>query len=326
MNIYPHQQSSLAIRKANPNDFEKVIGCVRDVYGSFYCRQEIYHESCFNEKIGNGEWIIFMVETENDTAGIIGFLRPLFCERVYEFGLFIVKNMYQKLGIGTEIFDYAVKLLNETEHPVEYTNVTTLTISSQNLVEKRTAFICTGFLLAAVHEGSDNLPKETLAFYALKRQKQSCGELYIPQEIKKAAEIVYTSLDVEYSLQMEESPLQGETVFGYYFDKYADTLYINITKCGVDMMETIRSLEQKYNSDSLFSVIIYLNIKNAASIAGHKKLIDSGYVFSGFKPLYYEYEYSILCSLMDVKIDFGELKLTQKTQSMLREVINLEKI
>lgn len=312
------------IRQAAGDDFDIVMQCVKDAYGMSYCRQEIYCEDIFREKISNGELTVFLIERSagKEVAGMIGYVLPVFCEKVYELGMLIVRQKYRCNGFAMAIINHAMEKLRQTEKPVSYATIDTSHLAAQKLAESGN-YICTGFLFNATHEKEDIPNKESLTFHTMKMAKQSAETLYLPDCLVRTAEYVYDGIGVEYDIKTSGHKPEGITALEHYFDKSQNTLYINIAECGYDLTEKISELECEYNRSDLFSVILYLNIKSAASIDACNRLREKQYFFSGFKPLYYDLDYMILCK-PDGKINTDELVLTEGAQNLLREVMKLE--
>lgn len=298
---------NLLLRQYREGDEEGMIACIRDEYGDTYFKRGFYDPAYLKKEAEEGIITFLVAETEDDGIAGMLILKEFYPEETMcEVASQIFRKKYRGYGLAAPFFDYGMEILLSRHYSAAFCLPVLFYDVTQRLLY-RLGFRATGLVLNVFDvehithsylNGRNTKHSQGIQVRAV--GKQDAGTLYIPEEHREFCRAVYDSLGVSYEIRAAANQtadmecIPPSCSISHKQDDLQSSLEIRIYQTGADLPEQIRKLHSRYPLTGKQTANIFLNINDRYAVWAYEKLRETGYFFTGLKPLCSEREYMVL--------------------------------
>ena len=253
-------------------------------------------------------------------------------ESMCEIATQIIRKKYRGHGLAMDFFEYGMQVLLSRNYSAAYCLPVVFHDVTQRLLQ-RLGLVATGFVLNVF-----DMKKITHSYQNGRNQKHSqgiqiravgkrdAGVLYIPAEHAEFVRKIYERLGVNHHIVTEIPKRQKlfKSVIEYKQDRIQSSLEIRIHRVGADLLERLLEIQQNYPLKGRQTANIFLNINDCGAIRAYEKLTQTGYFFTGLKPLCSTREYMVLHNPGEVRICFEDYVVSEEFAEILKYIAGQE--
>lgn len=319
--LFNGKKETIYIRRAEENDTPWIIRLIKACYGDVCSDPAMYDEDSLRKRFRLPGFEIYVAETEGRIIAMENC-----CPREDFDGTLYLKNKmtdskYRACGIGSAVTKYLMQHCDFTLWNSVYAYALTYnSISQKSLIEygfTMTGFAYNSFLKSQDAAGTEvNLPKRSHVIMVKNIGVRDVGILYIPRELQPLAKQVYHNLKVTFKAdESVNMPAQKEE-YRQKFSQLHENLETWIEHPGTDLASLKKEADCCYAKWPLFTHQVYLNMCDSSAVWAYRKLVEQGFIFTGFKPLGQEKEYMVLYDSPGVPVYPGELCVHEQFTAM----------
>lgn len=322
------------------------VSCLISAYGeeNNYVKPEMFDKNYLLDGIKRDKMRVFAAVAADGTPAVaVTLFRQPYFENAWEMGAAAVSNSYKGFHLASAIVRHILNKFENASQPLFYAHAT-LFYTRAGMALEDNGFVPTGFLYAVCDAGKHMSQlnftslKHTLALYIRNNGTTDVGKLYVPEHLAEFIMELYGALGISPVLVRSGSSRDASgpdatkrdisipgnpSQLSYEQDEYHLTLYIYIMTCGVDLKSRLKAIECQY-TQKLQSMVLHLNINDPGAVYGYEMLKDSGYKFSGIKPLCGDHEYLLMSKFGSSLISTAELQMTDLDRRVYERVDRIE--
>ena len=322
---------TITLRAYRPGDEEGMIACIRDEYGGTYFKRGFYYPAYLRAEAKNGHITFLVAQTAaGEIAGMLILKEIAPKEDMCEIASLIFRKKYRGYGLAMPFFEYGMKILLSRNYFAAYCLPVVFHDTTQRLLY-RIGLRATGFVLNVfdmehiVHSYKNGRnAKHSQGIQIRAVGKQNVGAVYLPSEYQDFCSKIYESLGVAYFIAKEIKDIILVPPFcnlSYKQDELQSSLEIHIHSIGLDLLEHIAALHEKFPLKEKQTANIFLNISDRNAVWAYHTLTQMGYFFTGLKPLCSEREYMVLHNPGEVEIYFEDYVLSEEFEELLQNLL-----
>lgn len=316
------------LREYRQGDEEGIISCIREEYADTYFKKDLYHPSYLSREAGKGAITFLIAETQRREIAGIFILKQFFPkESMCELATMIFKKQYRGYGLAEPFFKYGMEIALSRSYsaifclPVLFHSITQRLLHRLGL--RATGVVFNVFDMTRIQHSYQNgrNVKHSMGIQVMAAGKKDAGRLYLPKEHIPFCRKIYDRLGVTYEIAAEKKlsfPIwAGESVVEWKYDKNQSSLEIRIHKTGRDLSQRMERLLHSFPLIGRRTANIFLNINDSAAVEAYTYLLETGWFFTGLKPLCSEAEYMVLHRAGDVCIYFKDYVVSREFEELL---------
>lgn len=319
---------TVTLREYRSGDEEGMIACIRDEYQETYFKRDFYSPEYLKEEAESGHITFLVAQTRaGEIAGMLILKEFAPEEEMCEIASQIFRKKYRGYGLAMPFFEYGMEILLDRNYSAAYCLPVLFHDTTQRLLY-RLGLRATGVILNVFdmehithsYRNGRNI-KHSQGIQIRAVGKQDAGTVYIPAEHRRFCRGIYKSLGVAYHMAevqeecRENMPPVSE--LSHIQNVQQSSLEIKIRRIGQDLPERIGVLHEKYPLKGKQTANIFLNISDPNAVWAYRKLAETGYFFTGLKPLCSDREYMVLHHQGEVEIFMEDYALSGEFQMML---------
>lgn len=281
------------------NDAKSIIEAIRETYGEEYSPKFMYNEEYLFEATKSGKIKFTVATTEGgEFIGVIGLKTVDYFLGTVEVISLVVKKMFQKLHIGTNLFRTCMNRADRENVSSVYGSVAVINDYSQRIMSKL-GYRATGFWLNRKFfsdkiKGGRQYKSDKVNMIVMVRNNRvmDAGVLYLPKHYMKSASDCYGRFSVKFQFCTDiEPPNISQTVYTQSgIEDYYNTNFF-VYNAGKDFNKILTSISLL--EKELSSVSVFIDVKNKSAVWAIEQLENLGCKLTGFLPLANGHEYAI---------------------------------
>lgn len=319
---------SVTLRGYRPGDEEGMIACIRDEYGETYFKRNFYQPDFLKKEAESGHITFLVAETgEDGIAGMLILKEFAPQESMCEIASQIFRKKYRGYGLAMPFFEYGMEILLSRDYSAAYCLPVVFHDTTQRLLYRlgmrATGFVLNVFDMAktthSYHNGRNSKHSQGIQIKAA--GKRNAGVLYIPREHQMLCKKIYEELGVDFCIE-EENGIQRAaippvTVLSYKQEEQHGSMEICISRIGLDLPERMEELHRRYPLKDRQTANVFLNISDINAVWAYHVLTETGYFFTGLKPLCSGNEYMVMHNSGEVEIYFEDYVVSREFASLM---------
>ncbi|HEX3026934.1 MAG TPA: hypothetical protein VHR42_06880 [Clostridia bacterium] len=318
---------TVILRPFEDGDADDVIACIRDEYGDTYFKRNFYNSEFLKKMHREGAITFLVAQTDwGEIAGILALKSFYPAETMCEVASEIFRKKFRGYRLAEPMLRYGLDIIAQGSYsaayalPVTFHRITQQIL--QNLGMTATGFIFSVFRTECMESSYDygGCQKHSQGIQIMPMEKTDTGSLYLPEELTSIAELIYSRLGVDYEICHAETSLKAKTRL--YFTN--DTLHRNGTimllRPGADLKLQVDQVRARYQGVPLQTFNVFLNISDPAAPEAYRILKESGFFFTGFKPLCSEREYLVMHDANGVAPHTEDYALSNEFEELLDDI------
>lgn len=321
-------------RLSEDKDAPELVACIRAEYADTYFKKQFYDTEYLIAQQHSGYILFLVLELENGVIAGMMALKSFFPQETQcEIASQIFKQEYRGYHITRPFFEYGIRIIRSKTYSAMYALPVTFHRISQILLEELGLIPC-GFLLGAflmeniTHSfGKDDCIKHSMGIMVRAQDKQDAGTLYVPSGVRTYIENTYRKLRVSYQMTEDvpgtASGLSQESRITVVNDAYQCNCTITIDAANLvtgKFMKEIQTIMEQYRSIPNQTINALVNMKDAAAPFAYYILEQSGFFYTGIKPLCSEREYLCMHHPFEVPLGFQHYILSDSFAAILHDI------
>ena len=277
-----NNNASVTIRPPKPDEYEKIIACIKEARGSSYYSAAYYDAAYLR---GDEHELFAAFDDNGEMAGFTGLSGSPFENDKSTLSVLNIRPAYTGRGIATELLSYSVELLKSREARLVKGYTVTRYPAIQHVLED--LGLKPAGVLRCVRDGKNADPlvhgKCTLAIYARNFAADVTEPLFVHTDAAGLAVKVYSDLGIELKVEtVGQSSVSND--ISHYYDSHDDVIFTNVNECESGLGKHLGESLQ-YPKSPNTTELVFLNLYSPSAICGYESLRDAGYRFCGFDPL-----------------------------------------
>ena len=292
---------NVILRLFEDRDAEDVIACIREEYGETYFKRDFYDPAFIRKMHTEGAITFLVAQTEEgEIVGILALKSFFPAETMCEIASEIFRKKFRGYGLAEPMLRYGMETIAQLNYsaayalPVTFHSITQRIL--QNLGMTATGFIfsvyCTECAESSYSYG--RCKKHSQGIQIRPMEKNDAGSLYLPDELTSIADQVYSRLGADYKICYANAPLDAKTRLYFTNDALHRSSSITLLRPGADLKAQIDRIRERYREIPLQTFNVFLNISDPVAPQAYRILQESGFFFTGFKPLCSEREILVM--------------------------------
>lgn len=324
---------TVTLRQSRPGDEEGMIACIQDEYGDTYFKKELYERTYIRKEAESGHITFLIAETKaGEIAGMLTLREHTPEENICELASVVFRKKYRGYGLAMPFCRYGMRILRSCDYAAAYC----LPVLFHDITQKvlyRFGMCATGFILNVfdleriIHSYFNGKnTKHSMGVQVQAVGKTDAGRLYIPHEYQTFCSRIYMNLHVNFRLMpeggKEDMPEQMpmESGLSYRQDETQSSMEICVCRVGADLYKRMEELHGKYPLRGRQTENVFLNINDPYAVSVCQRLRETGYFFTGLKPLCGENEYMILHHPGEVECFMEDYAVSPEFSKILKYV------
>lgn len=350
--VFEEQESgrrvTVSFRLFRRGDGEEFRRCIEDFYGDGYPYKEYLDEAYLLEKCASGAMTVLCGVTPDGEIISTSAVR-----QDEEFAgsallmLRVVKKAYRGMGIGKAQEECLFRYAERQEGVCSlYADVMTHNSISQGSLARR-GFVSCGIRMM-LYRNPVMVPGLMLAKEGKMSQAVMCrrgckhwiGVLHCPSEHVGEVRRIYSELGVKCGIaeagrindnEQADEPIECEcmlsssvqmpdrrkTDMSWKEERVHNSYILMVQKIGVDFAKRLADRMEQIKEHGDATVVCYLNLRDFAAVYGYETLRQTGFFFTGLKPLQENAEYLLLSYIGRQKIRYEDIHLHENGEKLL---------
>ncbi len=318
---------NLTLKPFEDRDAQGLIACICDEYGDTYFKRDFYNPE-YIKKMHREEAITFLVAQtdEEEIAGILALKSFFPSETMCEVASEIFRKKFRGYGLAEPMLNYGMQTIEQKSYSAAYALPVTFHSITQKILEELgmtdTGFIfsvfCTEFVQSSYEYG--RCQKHSQGIQIKPMEKNDVGNIYLAEELFPIANRIYTKLGVNYNLNTSNKTSDGKTRLYFTNDARHRNASITIIRPGTDLKERLELIKEKYRDIPMQTFNVFLNISDVTAVQAYHILKESGFFFTGFKPLCSDREILVMHDPNGVNLHIEDYDLSDEFKRILDDI------
>ncbi len=282
----------MEIRTARPEDAVAIMNLVLNCYGTLAANQNFYLPELMAYLILSNKIKLYLAIEDNHVISMEA------CREECEFpgSLYMEGKMtlpdYRGKGIAKQVLAYMLSDNSDCTLRSFCAYTKGNTIGIQPMLKKRNFFL-TGFVFNDFYDGNGT-GKNSNCIMVRKKNVDSVGKIWLPEEQKEFVEEMYRPFQVDYEMEFERNILYNRTTYQICEDMVHRNRTIVFDHCGMDFVEMVKEQLSETKDIADQTIQVYLNMKDPGCVVSYHLLKKLGFVFTGCRPFCDRREYLVL--------------------------------
>lgn len=319
------------LRRFEKGDEKGVIDCIREEYGDTYFKRDFYDPDWLRENAVGDHFVFFLAQANGMIAGMTILTLFLDDEDYIEPASQIIRKPFRGYKLSDALVQYALPNGERMLPASLFVHAVTFHDSTQTLCEAYgmvpVGFRLGSFLSEKMHNSYDTKKCEKYSEGIMIKPvaKKDVGTVYVPDEIRDYTDKIYKRLKVEYNIAdsslYKDKEYRSETSsYDTKTDSVQKMVSIKVKEAGKDLADKMRELINSFDDRHGWVIQILLDIDSPKIYRIYDDLKDTGFFFTGLKPVCGAKEKMYMQWIGDISLNMDEYVLTESFDEIRHDI------
>ncbi len=324
------------LRPFKKGDEKGIAECVSEEYEDSYFKRDFYNKEKIIADAYSEKYQFFVAETDQEIVGMeIFHIYKSDDEDYIEPASQIIKKEYRGYGLSGALVYYTLPLAEKMQPCSLFVHAVTFHSATQHLCEAY-GMIPVGFRLGSFRSVNMKNSYERLCekysegIMIKPVRKKNVEIIYVPDEIRDFADIIYQRLGVRYKIAEHDEvydttvdcdhKMQDGPKLTIHTDEMQRIVIIRVEREGSGLKERLSEVIASFGDEPDWVIQIWLSVNTPHIYSEYEELKSIGFFFSGLKPLCGKREGLYMQWVGDLKLDMDRYVLTEGFDEIRRNI------